>query len=605
MSRVGSKPIDWRYSLLASVALAVFFGLLYARLTATDLQFGDGGELTLAAATDGVAHPPGYPLWIIIAHAFTLLPLGTIPFRVGLFSAVCHAIAIGFVCASGILLTRNIFAGLFAGALLGTTPLFVTWSIQPEVFPLNDLFASAIVLCTLLLLMLPRTWWLLVVACALLGLGLANQQTLVALAPLLLVAVWYKRSELPTVPRRIAIGCLAVVVFAAGFLLPYLHTLAASGRALLWPYQTAHDPAQLVALITRRVFGTGKLVPDSDLQGGSIGERFRVSIIALWPVFPAVILGAVLAEGSKLRTWIPAIWAVVIAFAFAVVANINVQGDLVTQIFTRFALLPLVVLAPYAAFGLSWIGRLSRKRPAAATVACGMTLAIVLAAGFAYTQSRSLHDNHDASTFVRDAFATLPHGAVLLMWDEIHSESIPYFQIVDGWRPDVTAIAVPLLFHDYSPDYTALIERQGIALDGVANLRTGVEARDAIARANPTRAIYVAGWGPFTMTTSYTVEKMGLSGLLTGHARAAELATMYRQSVAAMSAPGYGDVTIDPRSTTGWGPGLAAQYAQAFASMGLYAKSAGDRQAARRWFTRALRYMPGDAEISAELASVQ
>lgn len=59
----------------------------------------DGGELIAAATTLGIPHPPGYPTYTVLAHLFTALPLGSVPFRFNLFSAVCMAFAAALVTA--------------------------------------------------------------------------------------------------------------------------------------------------------------------------------------------------------------------------------------------------------------------------------------------------------------------------------------------------------------------------------------------------------------------------------------------------------------------------------------------------------------------------
>jgi hypothetical protein len=50
--------------------------VLYVVLAAREVMFGDGPELTAAAVTDGVAHPPGYSLWVILGHIASLFPVG-------------------------------------------------------------------------------------------------------------------------------------------------------------------------------------------------------------------------------------------------------------------------------------------------------------------------------------------------------------------------------------------------------------------------------------------------------------------------------------------------------------------------------------------------
>ena len=69
---------------------------LYSFTLAPTVTAEDSGELVTAAATLGVAHPPGYPLWCILGKVFTYLPVGTVAWRVNLLSAVLGSIDIVF-----------------------------------------------------------------------------------------------------------------------------------------------------------------------------------------------------------------------------------------------------------------------------------------------------------------------------------------------------------------------------------------------------------------------------------------------------------------------------------------------------------------------------
>ena len=69
--------------------IAAAVGTLYFATAARDIVVGDTAELITAAVTLGVAHPPGYPLFTILGHVFSLLPFSSIPFRVNLLGVVC------------------------------------------------------------------------------------------------------------------------------------------------------------------------------------------------------------------------------------------------------------------------------------------------------------------------------------------------------------------------------------------------------------------------------------------------------------------------------------------------------------------------------------
>src|SRR4051794_17062430 len=91
-------PESDRGKTLAVAALVTALsGVLYFCTAARDIVTGDTPELITVAATLGVAHPPGYPLFTLLGHLFSLLPIGPIPFRVNSLSVVCDALAVGVV----------------------------------------------------------------------------------------------------------------------------------------------------------------------------------------------------------------------------------------------------------------------------------------------------------------------------------------------------------------------------------------------------------------------------------------------------------------------------------------------------------------------------
>ena len=48
----------------------------------------DSGLFISVAHEPGIAHPPGYPLYTMLAHLFTWIPLGNIAERVHALSAI-------------------------------------------------------------------------------------------------------------------------------------------------------------------------------------------------------------------------------------------------------------------------------------------------------------------------------------------------------------------------------------------------------------------------------------------------------------------------------------------------------------------------------------
>ncbi len=71
----------------------VTFGM-YVKTLAPTVSFFDSGELISAAYTLGVAHPPGYPLYVLLGWFFSKLPIGNIAYRINLMSAFFASLAV-------------------------------------------------------------------------------------------------------------------------------------------------------------------------------------------------------------------------------------------------------------------------------------------------------------------------------------------------------------------------------------------------------------------------------------------------------------------------------------------------------------------------------
>src|SRR5437868_13401839 len=117
----GSMPILARGDNKTWVEAAVVVGavvVLYFFTAVRDIVVGDTPELITAAVTLGVPHPPGYPLFTMLGHLFSLLPFGSIPFRVNLLSVVCDSVAVGIVYLIAARLVRSRAAAAIAALTL-------------------------------------------------------------------------------------------------------------------------------------------------------------------------------------------------------------------------------------------------------------------------------------------------------------------------------------------------------------------------------------------------------------------------------------------------------------------------------------------------------
>ena len=120
-------PYLWALATFA-VVLAIYLVTL-----APTTAFWDTSEYIAAAKVLGIPHPPGNPLFVILAHTFGLLPLAaSYAERINLFAATTSAAAAGlwFLVAErwlrGIVPVRWArYAAAFGGVLVGAT----SWTV--------------------------------------------------------------------------------------------------------------------------------------------------------------------------------------------------------------------------------------------------------------------------------------------------------------------------------------------------------------------------------------------------------------------------------------------------------------------------------------------
>ncbi|HET7023727.1 MAG TPA: DUF2723 domain-containing protein [Gemmatimonadales bacterium] len=84
-----------RWRVAGAAGITALLG--YVLTLAPTVTFWDSGELLAAAKGLGIPHPPGSPLFVLVAHVWVaLLPLGTFAWRVNLLAAVAGALTVAF-----------------------------------------------------------------------------------------------------------------------------------------------------------------------------------------------------------------------------------------------------------------------------------------------------------------------------------------------------------------------------------------------------------------------------------------------------------------------------------------------------------------------------
>jgi hypothetical protein len=154
------NPLDWLDGLLAAGVFAAAM-VLYVRTLATTLLLGDTGEYQVLAYTLGLAHGPGYPIYLLLAKLVTLLvPVGDIAYRVSLFSAITGSLALALVYLIGRGLGGWRAAALVGPVALGISQLYWWHSIMAETYVPGCAMLSLILLLVVLWRKTANAWLL-------------------------------------------------------------------------------------------------------------------------------------------------------------------------------------------------------------------------------------------------------------------------------------------------------------------------------------------------------------------------------------------------------------------------------------------------------------
>ncbi|AKJ64316.1 DUF2723 domain-containing protein [Kiritimatiella glycovorans] len=229
---------DW---IAAAVGLVAALAV-YTLTLAPTVTLEDSGELVTASDYLGVPHPPGYPSWSLLTWLFQWV-FHFVRFHghpnpawaVNFFSAFAGALACGVIamlvsCSGRHILqhlqkqsralgerTCSVFcmvAGISAGLLLAFSQGMWSQAVIAEVYTLNVLFQSLVLIFLYRWMCRPSDYRYLFVMAFVFGLGLTNHQTLIFMGVALAFAVFCKDLRFRP-PRDLILGICAAAAVAA------------------------------------------------------------------------------------------------------------------------------------------------------------------------------------------------------------------------------------------------------------------------------------------------------------------------------------------------------------------------------------------------------
>jgi hypothetical protein len=450
----------------------------------------DGGDLITAAATRGIAHPTGYPLYLLLAQLFQHLPVGSLAFRTNLMSAMATVVAALLVYA---IVTRSLspskslqvtLAAMTAGYCFGLAPLIWSQAVIAEVYALQAFLVVLIVY----LYSFPVSnakgmgrWRGLV-----LGLAMGNQITTIFLVPIsLLFGSFIERMVPNGTPgfKQLRLGNLGLdgkslrrqlVWFGLGLCVYLLIPLRAF----------THPPVNWGNSVTFERFWwlvSGKLYQSYYLQTTipDLWKQIQAWVMLLLQQFGILGLGVglmgLVVSGRLSRLYILTVWTAAVSLAFTLFYRSVDSYVYLIPVFISFSIW----------IGLG-IGGLIRQFPHHYSI-LGLGISLLLIGYFlvrpiSYVSQVDASLDHRAETFGGEVLSIAPGNAVIFAKGDRAIFTLWYYHFALKERTDVIVLATELLHFDW---YQEIIQSTYPSLI----VPSPFSWPETISRANPQRPV--------------------------------------------------------------------------------------------------------------------
>ena len=418
---------------------AVSFAV-YLRTLMPGIAFGDWGEMQTVPHILGIAHPTGYPTYILLAWVTELIPIGSVAFRANLLSAVLVAAALATVAVIAERLGARPAIAAAAALALGAVGTVWAAATVSEVNPLH-LLLVALILHRALVWEARRRRRDLLLGALLVGLAAGNHLLTLFVAPfVVLFVLWAGRRTLRARPSLLLAAAGAGLLGLSVYL--YIPIAASLNPPLPYNHPTTLD--SFWWLVTGEQFrgqfdflsskGPGEFLGSLPFLWDLVTERAT----AVFPLLGVIGLGLIVRRR-------PACGLALIAI---LLSGLYVWANY--QRLEHYLLVPWMILALGVAVAVEALADLTRRlaewrrpfpgaMPDMGVIVSGA--AIVAAVALAATTWTGADRSADRSgeDYVAAVFMALPPNAVILSeWDA--STPLWHGQHVRGERQDVLIV---------------------------------------------------------------------------------------------------------------------------------------------------------------------
>lgn len=399
------------------IIVIIFITVIYLLTLPKGIGFGDSGTMAAAAVSLGIPHPPGFPSYILLGYLFSLLPFGSMLWRLQLLS-VLPAIGIVLLIFFYVLKTSKFWPALLTALLTAFFYGFWSQAGNVESYMLANFFIFGLI------------WLGLSGAPAgimglLLGLGAGLNPISVAVVPVLIYL--YKLSKKLFIIFFLA-GLTAAIVYS------YLPIRASSHPFLNW------GNPQTAAAFLKYVSGGGLNINSGTVVNGFTGSIWwladawgRFGYLALTQLTPLVIVLSLLGvwqlwQKQRSRFWV---WIIML------LTNVSLAGIYVSGNRDIWLVTSSIILIILTGEGLTRLGRMG-------LVVGIITFAVVIWISAPKILARAKTDI--AGQYLTDLYQDLPKNSILIGGGETFNALTLYAHEVTNIRPDVIPVDMTIFY---------------------------------------------------------------------------------------------------------------------------------------------------------------
>lgn len=454
-----------------AVLLGIFSWCFFLFFQTQGIYAGDSGDLVTAAATGGVAHPPGYPLFVFLGFLLSkYLPFSP-SWSVTLLSSLSHAVVISLVYLFVYDLTQSLVSSLFASLLLLGNYVFFLYSITPEVFGMLDLFVMFLLYVLFLWTRSAQVRYVYMLA-FLFGLSLTHHHMVVFVVPSFAYAFWYHAKHNKKQYLQLHHYVWILFLFFIGFS-PYIYVFFAGNGSSIINWNKPTTLGRFFHLLSRADYGTfvsgpsyGAAIIDRLLQIKAYIQFFLIDYKL--PGLILLFIGVMsLYKKSKIHSLLLLTLIVIMGPLFLAYASFPLLNRFTLGTYERFLLPSYCISAVGIGYGLYMVISWYKKRfIRSSTSLLQRVLYIVfivmlfsyptLLIGMNVWRMFGFAKDETANNLARDILASAEPDSIVLLRNDTPLFTTQYVRYALKERPDVYVIHVGRLA---GPDYPMTLKK--------------------------------------------------------------------------------------------------------------------------------------------------